>query len=99
MNRRGFACHPIRRFLVDIIGLLLGNFDNICEEFHTLHKIIKNNSIGFNQMVSLDVINLFIKAPVSDLLSVIHERTGNTHLSKRRHKYTNGKVDENVDIL
>ena len=66
---QGSVCHPLSRFLVDIIDPLIGKSPSYVRNSSHFVEIIKDAPILSNQMVSSDVVSLFTKVPREEALS------------------------------
>ena len=74
VSNRGSACHPLIRFLVEIISPLTGKSSSYVKNSAHFVKRIKDASIHSNQMVSLDVVSLFTKVPTDETLTVVRDK-------------------------
>ena len=69
VSNRGSACHPLSRFLVEIINPLTGKSSSYVK--NSAHFVER---IRFNQMVSLDVVSLFTKVYTDETLAVVRDK-------------------------
>lgn len=68
---RGLACHPLSRFLVDIVKPLTGkSLSNVRNSEH-LVELYQGTHIHNNQMVSLDVASLFTRVLTDKALTMV----------------------------
>ena len=87
---RGSACHPLSRFLVEIINPLTGkNSAQFVER-------INDAPIHSNQMVILDVVSLFTKLPTDETLAVVRDKLAADPLLEER---TCIPIDNLMEIL
>ena len=63
VSNRGSACHPLSRFLVEIISPLTGKSSSYVKNSANFVERISDVPNHSNQMVSLDVVSLFKKVP------------------------------------
>ena len=61
VSNRGSVCHPLSRFLVEIISPLTGKSSSYVKNSAHFVERISDAPIHSNQMVSLDVVSLFTK--------------------------------------
>ena len=74
VNCRDSVCHPLSHFLVDIVTPLTGKSSSYFKNSaHFLEKIT-NAPIHSNQMVSLDVVNLFPKVSTNETVTVVQDK-------------------------
>ena len=70
VSNRGSACHPLSRFLVEIINPLTGESSCVKNSSHFMERI-SDALIHYNQMVSLDVVSLFTN---DETLAVVRDK-------------------------
>ena len=74
VSNQGSACHPLSRFLVEIISPLTGKSSPYVKNSAHYVEKISNTQIHSNQMVSLDIVSLFTKVPTDETLAVIWDK-------------------------
>ena len=70
----GSACHPLSCFLVEIINPLTGKSLSYVKNSAHFVERISDAPIHSNQMVSLDVVSLFIKVPTDKTFAVVRDK-------------------------
>ena len=84
VSNRGSACHPLSRFLVEIISPLTGKSSSYIKNSAYFVERISNAPFHSNQMVSLDVVSLFTKVPTGETLAVVRDKLAAGPLLKER---------------
>ena len=74
VSNRGWACHPLSRFLVEIISPLTGKSSSYVKNSAHFVERISDAPIHSNQMGSLDVVSLFTKVPANETLAVVWDK-------------------------
>ena len=74
VSNRCSACHPLSRFLVEIINPLTGKSSSYVKNSAHFVERISDAPIHSNQMVSLDVVSLFTKVPTDETLAVVRDK-------------------------
>ena len=74
VSNRGSVCHPLSRFLEEIICSLTGKSSLYVKNSAHFVERISNAPIHSNQMVSLDVVNLFTKVPTDETLAAVQDK-------------------------
>ena len=83
-SKRGSACHPLSRFIVEIINPLIGKSSSYVKNSAHFVEIITDAAIHSNQMVSLDVASLFTKVPTDETLAVVRDKLATDPLLEER---------------
>ena len=78
----GSACHPLSRFLVEIINPLTAK--SYIKNSAQFVERISDAPIHSNQMVSLDVVRLFTKVPIDETLAVVRVKLAADPLLEER---------------
>ena len=84
VSNRGSACHPLSRFLVEIINPQTGKSSSYVKNSAHFVERISDAPIHFNQMVSLDVVSLFTKVPTEETLAVVRDKLAADPLLEER---------------
>ena len=84
VSNRGSACHPLSRFLVEIINPLTGKSSSYVKNSAHFFERISDASIHSNQMVSLDVVSLFSKVSPDETLAVVWDKLAADPLLEER---------------
>ena len=95
VSNRGSVCHPLSRFLVEIISPLTGKTSSYVKNSAHFLEIISDDSFHSNQMVNLDV-NLFTKVPTGETLAVVWDKLAADPLLEDR---TFISIDNLMEIL
>ena len=74
VSNRGSACHPLCRFLVEIISPLTGKSSSYVKNSAHFVARISDYPIHSNQMVSLDVVSLFTKVTTDETFAVVWDK-------------------------
>ena len=74
VSNQGSACHPLNHFFVEIISPLIGRASSYVKNSAHFGERISNAPIHSNQIVSLDVVNLFKKIPIDGTHAVIRDK-------------------------
>ena len=82
VSNRGSACHPLSRFLEEIISPLTGKSSSYVK--NSAQERITDASIHSNQMVSLDAVSLFTKVPTDETLAVVQDKLAADSLLEER---------------
>ena len=83
VSNRGSACHPLSRFLMEIICPTNKSSSYVKNSAYFVERI-SNASIHSNQMFSLDVVSLFTKVPTDETLAVLRDKLAANHSLKER---------------
>ena len=84
VSNQGSACHPLSRFLVEIISPLTGKSSSYVKNSAHFTKRISDSPIHSNQMVSLDVVSLFTKVPTDEIISLVRDKLAAGSLLEER---------------
>ena len=88
VSNRGSACYPL--------SPLTGKFSLYVKNSAHFVEGISNAPIHSNQMVSLDIVNLFTKVPTNETLAVVWDKMAAETLLK---EHTNILIDNLMEIL
>ena len=84
VSNRGSACHPLSRFLEEIIRPRTGKSSSYVKDSAHFVERISDAPIHSNQMVSLDVVSLFTKVPTDETLAVVRDKLAADPLLEER---------------
>ena len=84
VSNRGSACHPLSRFLVEIISPLTAKSSSYVKNSAHFVERISDAPIHSNQMGSLDVVSLFTKVPADETIAVVRDKLAADPLLEER---------------
>ena len=96
VSNRGSACHPLSRFLVEIINPLTGKSSSYVKNSAPFVERISDAPIHSNQMLSLDVVSLFTKVPTDETFAVVRDKLAADPLLEER---TCIPIDNLIEML
>ena len=83
-SNRGSTCHPMIRFLVEIIKALTGKSSSYVKNSAHFVERISDAPIHSNKMVSLDVMSRFTNVPTDETLAVVRDKLAADPLLEKR---------------
>ena len=84
VSNRGSTCHPLSRFLVEIISLLTSKCRSYVKNSAHFLGSISDTYIHSNQIVSLDVVSLFTKVSTEETLALVQDKLAADPLLEER---------------
>ena len=84
VSNRGSACHPLSRFLMEIINPLTVKSSSYVKKSAHFVERISDAPIHSNQMGSLNVVSLFTKLPTDETLAVVRDKLAADPLLEER---------------